>query len=150
MENQERIEIKLIKPKKVLLQTKGTYSEKDILINPILQEKTATNVGIIEPDEGYVGLSKVDIDIDIPVEWDGSYSEIGKVLSSWDGSYSEIGNTILPPVDDGVGGIPIEVSSIEQMDALLVAENIGKIYKYVGETNEKYTSGALYQISEEV
>lgn len=83
-------------------------------------------------------------------EWNGSYSEIGKVLSSWDGSYSEIGNTILPPIDDGVGGIPIEVSSIEQMDALLVAENIGKIYKYVGETNEKYTNGALYQISEEV
>ena len=320
MENQERIEIKLIKPKKVLLQTKGTYSEKDILINPNLQEKTTTNAGIVEPDEGYVGLSKVDVDIDIPnewngefeeegydvgytiwdgtyliegtevavkgvpivisnaeeipnylksnlvgnviyyvgettenyiknnyyiiyqnanneislrrvitpqdtleikyngtfdvteyanvstnvkgkpyemtteemeiflfseeseigdvilntdtekynviiivngikaylkldeqvEEWNGSYSEIGKVLSSWDGSYSEIGNTILPPIDDGVGGIPIEVSSIEQMDALLVAENIGKIYKYVDETNEKYTNGALYQISEEV
>lgn len=45
-------------------------------------------------------------------------------------------------------GSPIELSTPEEMEAVLVSENIGKIYKYVGETNETFTNGNLYQVTE--
>lgn len=48
----------------------------------------------------------------------------------------------------GSSGSPIELSTPEEMEAVLVAENIGKIYKYVGETNETFTNGNLYQVTE--
>jgi hypothetical protein len=36
------------------------------------------------------------------------------------------------------------------MDTLLTYENIGKVYRYVGETTEDYVNGALYEVAEEV
>lgn len=45
-------------------------------------------------------------------------------------------------------GKPIELATNEEMEAVLVADNIGKIYKYVGETNETFTNGNLYQVME--
>lgn len=51
-------------------------------------------------------------------------------------------------IDEGLLGSPIELSTSEEMEAVLVAENIGKIYKYVGETNETFTNGNLYQVTE--
>lgn len=48
----------------------------------------------------------------------------------------------------GSNGSPIELSTPEEMEAVLVSENIGKIYKYVGETNETFTNGNLYQVTE--
>lgn len=50
---------------------------------------------------------------------------------------------------NGSSGLPIEISRSEEMQAVLVAENVGKIYKYVGETNETFTNGNLYQVIEE-
>lgn len=49
---------------------------------------------------------------------------------------------------NGSGGTPIELSTSAEMESVLVAENIGKIYKYVGETNETFTNGNLYQVLE--
>lgn len=49
-----------------------------------------------------------------------------------------------------LGGTPIEVTTAEAMDALLVTENIGKVYKFVGTTDDTYTNGELYQVIEEV
>lgn len=43
----------------------------------------------------------------------------------------------------------IEVYTKEIMDSVIKKENIGKIYKFLGETNEKYVNGALYLIEEE-
>ena len=43
----------------------------------------------------------------------------------------------------------ISISTSEEMDAVLVEENIGNIYVYTGETNDKYTNGMLYQVIEE-
>lgn len=48
------------------------------------------------------------------------------------------------------GGTPIELATSEEMEAVLVADNIGKIYKFVGETNEIFTNGNLYQVINEV
>lgn len=43
-----------------------------------------------------------------------------------------------------------QVETSEEMNALLVSENIGKIYQYTGVTNDTYTNGELYQVVEEV
>lgn len=48
----------------------------------------------------------------------------------------------------GSNGTPIELATSEEMQAVLVVENIGKIYKFVGETNETFTNGNLYQVME--
>ena len=45
----------------------------------------------------------------------------------------------------GGGGSPIEVSTEAEMTALLVEENIGRIYRYTGET-ATYTQGSLYEV----
>lgn len=55
---------------------------------------------------------------------------------------------LVTPTSNNIGGFPIELSTPEEMEAVLVAENIGKIYKYVGETNETFTNGNLYQVTE--
>ncbi len=44
---------------------------------------------------------------------------------------------------------PLEIADPIEMEAVLIVENLGKIYKYVGETNETFTNGAIYQIVEE-
>lgn len=43
----------------------------------------------------------------------------------------------------------IEISTTEMMDSVIKEENIGKIYRFVGKTNEKYVNGAMYFIEEE-
>lgn len=50
---------------------------------------------------------------------------------------------------DKNNGLAIELSTSEEMETVLVAKNVGKIYKFVGETNETFTNGELYQIVEE-
>ena len=55
---------------------------------------------------------------------------------------------VIPDFEMGSSGTPIELTTSEEMEAVLVAENIGKIYKYVGETNETFTNGNLYQVME--
>lgn len=42
---------------------------------------------------------------------------------------------------------PVEVATAEEMEALLTADNIGKIYKFVG-TSEKYITNAIYIVEE--
>ena len=44
---------------------------------------------------------------------------------------------------------PIEVATSSEMDALLVANNVGNIYKYVGETDSTYTNGSIYIVESE-
>lgn len=46
-------------------------------------------------------------------------------------------------------GTPIEVATVDEMNAMLVEANIGKVYKYTGETNDTYTNGELYIVGEE-
>lgn len=42
----------------------------------------------------------------------------------------------------------IEVSDPDELTSMLVAENLGNIYRYTGETNETYTNGDLYEVVE--
>ena len=45
-------------------------------------------------------------------------------------------------------GLPINVSTPEAMNALLVSENVGKVYKYTGTTKDSYTNGNLYIVED--
>lgn len=50
----------------------------------------------------------------------------------------------------GQGGdspLPIEVSTEDEMTALLETAEVGSIYKYTGETTDTYENGALYLVS---
>ena len=51
-------------------------------------------------------------------------------------------------IDNDDKSKPIEISTTEEMDALLVTANIGKIYKFVGTTDEKYINGDIYLVEE--
>lgn len=52
----------------------------------------------------------------------------------------------VPSESGGIGdGVPVEITTESQMDAFVVAENIGKVAKYTGTTG-KYTKGTLYLI----
>lgn len=42
--------------------------------------------------------------------------------------------------------VPQEVATASEMDALLVAENVGKVYKFTGTTDDSYTNGDLYVV----
>lgn len=48
-------------------------------------------------------------------------------------------------IEGNGGGLPIEVKTEAEMNALLVEENIGRIYRYTGET-ATYTQGSLYEV----
>ena len=59
-------------------------------------------------------------------------------------------NTYVPSDIDfnvNVAGI-IEIATSSAMDAVLVADNVGKYYKYTGTTDDKYTNGDIYQVQE--
>lgn len=46
-------------------------------------------------------------------------------------------------------GEPIEISTAAEMDTLLVAANVGKVYRYTGTTDDTYTNGELYIVEED-
>lgn len=46
-------------------------------------------------------------------------------------------------------GLPINISLPEEMDAVLAAANVGKIYRYVGESTENYINGEYYRVKED-
>ena len=46
-------------------------------------------------------------------------------------------------------GLPINIATASAMDAVLVSANVGKVYKYIGTTTDKYTNGNLYLVEEE-
>lgn len=60
-------------------------------------------------------------------------------------SYPAIYKTLKGGAPDGTA---VEVSTEADMDALLIADNIGKFYKYIGETTDKYTNGAYYVVQD--
>ena len=46
------------------------------------------------------------------------------------------------------GALPVEVSTEEEMTALLETAAVGSVYKYTGETTDTYTNGELYIVEE--
>lgn len=58
-------------------------------------------------------------------------------------------NRSFGPCDHDDASKAMIVSTPEEMDAVLINENVGELYVYMGTTNEKYTHGMLYQVTEE-
>ena len=51
-------------------------------------------------------------------------------------------------VDVNVAGIE-DISTSDEMTALLVEANVGKVYRFTGTTDETYTNGDLYEVVSE-
>lgn len=45
-------------------------------------------------------------------------------------------------------GEPIEINTAAGMNAVLVAANVGKVYRFTGTTDSTYTNGDLYEVEE--
>lgn len=108
---------------------------------PVLQAKSVapgTSAKTVSPDAGYDGLSAV---------------TVGAVTAAIDSNIKAeniaAGVTILGVTGTHKGGAnPETVESESAMNALLVGENVGKVYKYVGASGI-YDNGAFYLVEYE-
>lgn len=57
------MEIELINQDGIALKTKGKYCLEDVDITPKLQTKAVTTNGKVTPDENYVGLKEVTVNV---------------------------------------------------------------------------------------
>lgn len=104
------------------LATKGKYCDKDI----------AVNVAVPIPDiPAVVGTKEI--------TENGTYNASDDNLEG----YSSI--TVNVPSS---GGLPTEISTEAEMEALLETAEVGSVYKYTGETGT-YENGAYYVLEEE-
>jgi hypothetical protein len=51
-------------------------------------------------------------------------------------------------IEAGASGEAIEIATEEELDAAMVEENLGKFYKYTGETTVKYEKDAVYVVQD--
>lgn len=111
------------------------------------EEKTATENGEVTPTSGKY-LSKVTVNVPTPAP---SLEEKAVTITT-------NGTTEITPSTgkDGISkvtittnvpqAVPIEVSTAAAMTAMLVAANVGKVYKFTGTTDATYTNGDLYEV----
>ena len=137
------INIDLNNPNGVTLATENKFCDKNIYVAPLLQSKTITSNGDVVADAGYVGLSKVTVNVPATPTQEKSVT------------ITENGTTEVTPdsgknlskvtITTNVAGVT-EVSTSTEMDNKLVQANVGKYYKYTGTTDDKYTNGDIYQV----
>ena len=123
------------------LYTQGKYCAEDIVVTPVLEEVSVTPTTAEqtkEPSAGKAGISKVTVSA-IQTE-EKTVTENGDVTPSA-GKY-------LSKVTVNVSSIK-EVSTAAEMNALLVAENVGNAYKFTGTTDDTYTNGDIYEVAQE-
>ena len=123
------------------LYTQGKYCAENIVVTPVLEEVSITPTTAEqtkEPSAGKAGISKVTVSA-IQIE-EKTVTENGDVTPSA-GKY-------LSKVTVNVSSIK-EVSTAAEMNALLVAENVGNAYKFTGTTDDTYTNGDIYEVVQE-
>ena len=111
------------------------------------EEKTATENGEVTPTSGKY-LSKVTVNVPTPAP----------KLEEKAVTITENGTTEITPSagKDGISkvtatvnvpqAVPIDVSTADEMTALLVTDNVGKVYRFTGTTDATYTNGDLYEV----
>ena len=123
------------------LYTQGKYCAENIVVTPVLEEVSVTPTTAVqtkEPSAGKAGISKVTVAA-IQTE-EKTVTENGEVTPT-EGKY-------LSKVTVNVSSIK-EVSTAAEMNALLVAANVGKAYKFTGTTDSTYTNGDIYEVVQE-
>ena len=132
----------------ITLATEGTYCENDIKVSAKLQTKTAAANGDITPDDGYCGLEKVAVNVPATPtqEKTATITANGTTEVTPDSgkALSKVTTTTNVPQ-----AVPIEVSTAAAMTTLLIAANVGKVYKCTGTTDATYTNGDLYEVVNE-
>lgn len=78
--------------------------------------------------------------------------EVADAIRYVEGSSEDINaqdfNERIIALGNGSGGIPEEITTAEEMTALLVERNVGKVYKFTGVTDENFTNGCYYLVEE--
>lgn len=119
------------------LATQGKYCTEDISVTVNLQEKTATagtTATTIAPDSDYAGLSKVTV----------NPTPSSAKTATANGTVSPDSGKLLSSVTVNVPPYAQDVATAAQMNANLVAANVGRIYRFTGTTDDTYTNGDIY------
>lgn len=167
--------INLTTPNGIKLKTTGKYCADDITVVPTLQEKSvtpSTTAQEITPDTGNCGLSKVSVSAVQTEVADVTPSKGTQTVNPTTGKY--FSQVVVEPIPDdyiipsgtqnitengtydvtskatAVVDVPVvtEVATTAEMNALLVAANVGKYYKFTGTTDGTYTNGDIYLVEE--
>lgn len=130
------------------LLTQGKYCAENIVVTPVLEEVSVTPTTAEqtkEPSAGKAGISKVTVSSIQTEEKVVTVTENGTTeVTPASGKYlSKV--TVTTNVAATVSAIT-EISTAAAMNALLVAENVGKAYKFVGTTDSTYTNGDIYEV----
>ena len=123
------------------LLTQGKYCAENIVVTPVLEEVSVTPTTaeqVKEPSAGKAGISKVTV----------SAIQTEEKTVTANGEVTPTSGKYLSKVTVNVSSIT-EVSTAAEMDALLVAANVGNAYKFTGTTDSTYTNGDIYEVVQE-
>lgn len=131
------------------LLTQGKYCAENIVVTPVLEEVSVTPTTAEqtkEPSAGKAGISKVTVSAIQTEEKAVTVTANGTTeVTASSGKYlSKVTVTTNVPTS-----VIEEVSTAAEMNALLVAGNVGKAYKFVGTTDSTYTNGDIYEVVQE-
>lgn len=123
--------------KRTTLKTAQKYCATDITLDVAVQDKSVTPSSApqnVTADTGYAGLGTVTVN-PTPSE---------TKTATTNGTVTPDSGKLLSSVTVNVPPYAQDVATAAQMNANLVAANVGHIYRFTGTTDDTYTSGDIY------
>lgn len=123
------------------MPTGGKYCPEDITAVPVLQSVSATPTEAqqtFEPSNGFCGIGQIVV---APIPSD--YVKPQGTLSITENGTQDVTN--YQNVTVAVPAI-VDVATAAEMEAKLVAANVGKAYRFTGTTDSTYTNGDIYVV----